>query len=303
MMNAEMIKLVDHILKYDAAKRDITAEAAVVEYGNGGFRFDDKPIRVTHTALRQLCALAGIPPDFFAERMTPAERSVIFNRLIMQVGETDRLFRFHNDLLYGVVSPRYKKLDNVLLIDILQSAEDSGLGLRPVRADLHPDHSKVRLVPDIPRVGELAPMIEFTNSENGLGSLQVYAGVYRWFCTNGLMVPVSDITRARWMHLGNRDIQLPDLYTVLNRSLEFIEKMDRARTQYLSATRKERLLTRISRDLGQKAAERVVRTANREYNSGRTRFDLVNAVTRAAQGFPREQQSTIERYASTLLAA
>ena len=231
-MNTEMIKLVNQIQAYDAAKRDVTAEASAVEYGNGGFRFDDKPMRVTHTALRQLCALAGIPPDFFSERMTPAERSALFNRLILETGNTERLFRFHgNDLLYGVVSPRYKKLDNVILLDVLQSAQDSGLGLRPVRADLHPDHTKVRLVPDIPRVGELAPMIEFTNSENGLGSLQVFAGVYRWVCTNGLMVPVSDITRARWMHLGNRDIQLPDLYTVLNRSLEFIEKMDRARTQ------------------------------------------------------------------------
>ena len=302
-MNTEMIKLVNQIQKYDAAKRDVAAEAAVVEYGNGQFRFDDEPIRVTRTALRQLCGLAGIPADFFTEKMTPAERSVIFNRLIAQVGETDRLFRFSNDLMYGVVSPRYKKLDNIMLLEILQSAEDSGLGLRPVRADLHPDHSKIRLVPNVPRVGELAPMIEFINSENGLGSLQVFAGVYRWVCTNGLMVPVCDITRSGWLHLGNRDIDLPDLHVVLNRSIQFIGKMDRARTQYLPLSARERLLTRISGALGQKAADRIVRTANREYHCGRTRFDLVNAVTRAAQGFPREQQTHIERYASSLLAA
>jgi len=302
-MNDQLEKLFGMIRNYDAAKRDVAAEAAALEYGDNAFRFHGAPIRMTPTATRQALGLCGIPADFFTDRLTPAERSVIFNRLILDQDGTERLFRFHNDLLYGVVSPRYKKLDNVILLDVLQSAQDSGLGLRPVIATLHPDHTKVRLVPDIPRVGELAPMIEFTNSENGNGSLQVWAGVYRWVCANGMMVPVSDITRARWMHLGNRDIQLPDLYTVLNRSLEFIGKMDRARGQYLSATRKERLLTRISRDLGQKAADRIVRTANRDYHGGRTRFDLVNAVTRAAQSFNPAQQSDMERYAATLLAA
>ena len=46
-----------------------------------------------------------------------------------------------------------------------------------------------------------------------------------------------------------------------------------------------------------------MRTANRDYHGGRTRFDLVNAVTRAAQSFNPAQQSDMERYAATLLAA
>ncbi|HOP08418.1 MAG TPA: DUF932 domain-containing protein [candidate division Zixibacteria bacterium] len=302
-MNHTMGRLIEQLKSNDAAKHDEVAQATAVVYGNGTFYFDNKPIRVTGTAAKQLCAQCGIPADFWLERLTPVERAITFNRLNRLQGDTERMFRFSRDVLYGVVSPRYKKLDNILLLDILQSAQDSGVGLKPVKHTLSFDHTKVKLVPTTARVGELAPMIEFTNSENGNGSMQLWAGVFRWVCSNGMMVPVGDTIKSRWMHLGNNDIRLPDIGIVLNRSHEFLERMDRARSRYLTARDKSRIITDVASALGHTAADRVVLAANREYHGGRTLFDAVNAITRAAQSFPPQKESDMERYASTLLAA
>ncbi len=299
----KMEGLIQQLKANDAAKHDEHATTGDIIYGNGSFYFRNKPVRVTGTAIKQLCVQCGIPTDFWRERLTPVERAIIFNRLSREQGETERLYRFHDNTLYGVVSPRYKKLDNIMLLDILQSAQDSGIGLMPVNYTLSFDLTKVKLVPTSAQVGELAPMIEFTNSENGQGSLQVHAGVYRWICSNGMMVPVGDIMRSRWMHLGNNEIQLPDLNTVLNRSHEYLERMDRARSRYLTAGDKAEIITGVASAMGHTAADRVVRSANREYHGGRTLFDAVNSITRAAQAFQPQKQSDMERYASTLLAA
>lgn len=299
----KMTRLIEQLKTNDAAKHDEFGTTGDVVYGNGTFYFRNKPVRVTGTAVKQLCVQLGIPTDFWRERLTPVERAIVFNRINREHGETERMFRFANNVLYGVVSPRYKKLDNIMLLDILESAQDSGIGLMPVKHTLSFDHSKIKLVPTTARVGELAPMIEFTNSENGNGSMQLFAGVFRWVCSNGMMVTAGDTIKSRWMHLGSNDIRLPDIGVVLNRSHEYLERMDRARSRYLSSADKSRIIRDVASAQGHTAADRVVRAANREYHGGRTMFDAVNAITRAAQSFPPQKETDMERYASTLLAA
>ncbi len=299
-----MNRFIQHLTAYDARKRDEVAPACVISYNYGRFSYKGKPVRVTETALRQLCNGCGIPTDFWSNRLNVMERTPIFNRLVQDQGNVERLFRFHgDDELYGVLSPRYRRLDNILALEIMQAADDAGIGLKPVKYRLDPDHTKIRLVPVGSRVGELVPMIEVINSENGQSSLQLYAGVHKWSCENGLMIPVSDITRSRWFHIGNSDIALPDVGIVLNRSEQYVDMLNDARSRYLNPEDKERILMDIAGALGHTVAERVVDAANREYHGGRTMFDVVNATTRAAQSFRPEQQSAVERYAGHLLAA
>jgi len=302
-VHVKTANLIEKLKAYDARKRDVLARSGEVVYTNSQFRFRGQPIRATGTAVKQLCLQCGIPVDFWRDKLTSAERALVFNRINRERGDTERLFRFSRDTLYGVVSPKYKKLDNIMLAEIVQSAQDSGIGLMPVKSRLNFDHTKIKLVPTSARVGELAKMVEFTNSENGQGSMQIHAGVYRWICENGLMVPVGDVIRSRWLHLGVNDIKLPDIGVVLNHSEEFLGRMERARTRYLNPGDKSEIITGVAGALGHTAANRVVEVANRDYNSGRSLFDVVNAVTHAAQSFPPQKQTDMERYASTLLAA
>jgi len=105
------------------------------------------------------------------------------------------------------------------------------------------------------------------------------------------------------MHLGSSDIHLPDIGVVLNRSHEYLERMDRARSRYLTSADKSGIITGVANALGHTAADRVVAVANTEYNCGRSLFDVINSITRAAQSFPPQKETDMERYASTLLAA
>jgi hypothetical protein len=304
-MNDKTSNLIERLRTYDGAKHDEVAPQGAVAYNFDEFTFKGLPIRTTETAEKQLCAACNIPFEFFQHRLNRHERTSIFNRLTMEQADTERMYRFHHDELYGVTSTRYRKLDNIRVLDILQAADDSGIGLKPVRYNFKPDHTRVVLVPDKANVGELTPSITITNSENGLASLTLWSGVYRFKCSNGLLVPVGDIAHNRWMHIGNSDISLPDIGVVLNRSMEYVEMLYESRSQYLSVRDKTDIVTKVAGALGQKVAEKFVDVANCEYHSGRTLFDTVNAITRTAQSlsFKPQQQTEIERYAATLLAA
>ena len=252
------------------------------------------------TATRQLLGIFGIPADFFLNTMTWIERQLVLKRLIDDSGDARRMFRFAGDTLYGVVSERYSVLDNIVISDILETG--AGPELEPAVVRLDPDHTKVRLIPAGSRERDIVPMIEFTNSECGLGSLQVWAGVFRILCSNGLMAPISE-TRTRFVHRGSGNFQVPDLHTVFNVSGEYVARMEAAKTEYLGAGDKARILNELAGVLTNRVAARVAEVANRDYRGGDTLHNTVNAITHAAQLYPPQQQSAIEQYASRLLAA
>ena len=304
MVKDEILRLVEMLDEYEVGKRDVVAGADVLFLSNDRFFFMGKPVNVTDTAMNQMTELCGIPRDFFYSVLNPVERSLIFNRLINERSAApDRLFRFKGNTLYGVLSNKYRKLDNSLLKNALRKAKYIGLDLVPVKVILDPDHTKIRLVPSEMILGELSPMIEFTNSENGLGSMRFWGGVFRKICENGLIVAVGDEANMRWPHLGLGDFIVPDLAHILNRSMEYVFLLDRAKTRYLDTEKKAGVLAGVGGAFGPEAAEKVVESANREYHGGRTLFDLINSITRAAQAFPPKTQTAIERHAAELLAA
>lgn len=302
-MNEKTLKLIEDMNAYDAVKWDEVAPASDVRYSALAFWFKGHYIQTTDTAIRQLCALNGIPSHFFMERLKNDERTAIFNRLNREHGDTEHMFRFSGDTLYGIVGPRYRRIDNSRILSVIEAAADAGLPLMPVKHTLDPDHTRVVLVPERAQVGELTPSITITNSENGLASLTMWAGVYRWACTNGLMVPVGDVTRSRWFHIGNAGITLPDIGIVLNRSMQYVGMLHEARRRYLHTGMKEEIVERVAGALGQQIAETFSNVANTEYRGAPTLFHAVNALTRTAQSFRPVQQTEIEHYAATLLAA
>lgn len=304
MAKDEILRLVEMLDEYEVGKRDVVAGADVLFLSNDRYYFMGNPVNVTDTAMNQMTELCGIPGNFFHGVLNPVERSLIFNRLIHERSAgPERLFRFKGNTLYGVLSNKYQRLDNTLLKDAIREADNIGLDLIPVKVILDPDHTKIRLVPSKMILGELSPMIEFTNSENGLGAMRFWGGVFRKICENGLIVAVGDETNMRWPHLGLGDFIVPDLAHILNRSMEYVVLLDRAKSRYLDVEKKTETLAGVARMFGPETAEKVVESANREYHGGRTLFDLVNSITRAAQAFPPRTQTAIERHAAELLAA
>jgi hypothetical protein len=294
-------KLIKSIRNLAYKQEDVIAPGHAIQKEGESYVFQGNPIRLTPTALRQLCTIAKMPADFFIHRLTTEEQMSIFNRIFKGM-ETEFMFRLTGKTLYGVVSTRYCIMDNVALIDILREADGMGLGLKPVKCMLNPDHTKIRLVSEQARVGELTPMIEFNNSQNGLGSLVLWAGVWRYACSNGLLVPVN-ATRSRWIHYGHGALEMPDIVSVLNVSKRYTRRLDSCRSRYLSAEDKVALITGVSQRFSSRIVERIISVANKEHHGCRTRFDYINALTRAAQSFAPVQQTEIECYAHTLLKA
>ncbi|MFA6448810.1 MAG: DUF932 domain-containing protein [bacterium] len=301
-MGKPISRLIKKLREYDEKKLDEIQIGSSIQMAADTFVFMDKPIKVSGTALKQLCTIGRIPSDFFINRLKREEQAMIFNRLFSGLSETRYMFRFSQDTLYGIVSPSYTKLDNVLLIDILKDAANTGLDLVPVKSLIHPDHTKVRLVPEGMKANELVPMVEFTNSENGMGSLRVWAGVFRVVCGNGLLSEVIS-SKSRWIHYGSGKIQMPDYEIILNQSIEYVARMEAAKSIYLSASDKTEMILRLSGALGPTVADKVVDVANGQYRGALTLFDAINSVTQAAKSFSAQKQSETELFSSTLLAA
>lgn len=267
-----------------------------------GLTIDGAPVKTTPTAIRHLCQLAKIPPDFFVNRMTSDEQSTVFNRLYGELGGVEKLYRVSGNTLYAVVSNRYVPRDNILLVDILRQAAESALKLKPVKSYIHPDFTKIRLIPSDAKANDLIPMIEFTNSEVGYGSLRILAGSYRLECTNGLITEIHS-SRARWIHIGKGDVSVPDLGAVFTQATELTAAFNRTKRVYLDAGRKSEILLGVSNALGPKVAEVVVKIANESYNGGRTLADIVNSITEAAQLYQPAAQTEIEKHAARIVVS
>lgn len=297
---ADSIKnLVKRIQRYDKKKHDEIRPVSTIQLHDRQYLFAEEPIDVTPTAIRQLCTVGRIPADFFINRLTAKEKESVFNRLFSEMRQ-DMMFRFSSDTLYGVTSAKYSVLDNIVLVDILREIRSAGHNLVPVKSILQPDHTKVRLIAEDVRVNGLTPMIEFTNSENGLGSLRLWAGVFRLICENGMIAGVSE-TRSSWRHIGNHDLELPDFSKVLNISTVYAEMLNDSKRLYLSASDKQHLLIKIKQGLGHVVADDFVTTVNEQYRGGETMYDTINGLTESAQHFSPEISTKVESFASKLL--
>lgn len=300
-MSDSVSNLVRRIRNYNKNKADEVLPASAIRTEEGSFFLQDKKITVTKTALRQLLWFAKVPVDFFLSRLTEEEQGPIFNRLYQGMKDKELMFRLSSNTLYGITSSSYRTLDNVIIVDLIREVISTGVKLHAESSVLDPDFTKIRLTKVNGKVGELTPMIEFTNSENGLSSLRVWAGVFRISCSNGLLVPIHDV-RCKWMHFGGSSkIKMPDVAGLINVSQDYTRLLDYSRTVYLSASRKATLLENIAQHLTVTVAESVVETVNKMYDGGRTLFDLVNAVTQTAQQYEPLQQTEIEKFASNLL--
>lgn len=300
-------------------KIEVSGNLANTHLENGKLIIEDENVTIdmmTPTALKQIWKSAGVnagTAEFIAERLTNEEQSALYAREISGKIDANRMFRTitrqdGQRALYGVVSDQYRIMDNDVVINLLRN---SGLNMVMV-AGTEPrgyDHNKFRLVPEFfapLSKGMHIPMLEITNSESGLGALSFFSGAYTLKCTNGMMILESG-NQTRQIHLGTKEIQFPDLSTILNKSEEKVEMLYQAGTRYLNNGDKVHILNFAKdRGLSHSDIDAMVVTANTEYNNGRTLEDVIGAFTQSAQRFAvvdTQKRTQIERVAGDVLTA
>ena len=261
----------------------------------------------------------SVPWHFFLNGMTSEQRKSIFDRLSKDRTENN-LIRCDADTLYGVVSPKYKPIDHDTIIPVLEGASTPIVSVSGSYVGY--DHGKFRFIRESDSNNVLAstgahggfrtlnnkhvPLIEFNNSENGLGSWQIRVGVYTFICRNGLIVGVK-LFDKKIVHLGTQKVQVPDIDRLWDIAEGYVENLYAAESKRITQEKKiEILLTANKNGMTQEMLDRVVVVANREYEGANTVGGVVHAFTRAAQYYRGDdiaKRTQMEVYAGGLLLA
>lgn len=311
-------ELFDRLYDDDLGKWDETRSLNDLSMSGGSLVISPRdaerpPLRVNQWATSQLCQQLGIPTSYF--RRCPSElQDVQVNHWLKETrareavddrrrsnGPTHWLIRGKGDLVRGILSERYSRLDNVDLIPVLEpylfdgyviesfSVTEVSFHLRLIRPD-----SK-RLI----RVGDEAMAgLHISNSEVGLRALTVDSVVYRLVCTNGLILTVNGKSHLHQRHVGISERGLADRFqgavtsalTSAQGGLDAFEA-----SVMIPVEDPETAIAQIAdrNELSDEFAKLVSAHLRAEPTSVQmTRFGLVNALTSAAQ----TRESPDERY-------
>jgi hypothetical protein len=103
------------------------------------------------------------------------------------------------------MSSRYVHINTRQVLNVLaeEGFEVAGvMSVRPRAADpLYARHAVDLRHPDMPKLGDGVPRIVFSNSHDGSARASVMAGVFRFVCTNGMVVG-STYANERVVHAG-----------------------------------------------------------------------------------------------------
>lgn len=112
------------------------------------------------------------------------------------------------------MSPRYVHINSYEVLDLMQQegfvvASGTSTKVRPGREPLYAKHQVDLRLPNAPVVDGAVPRILFTNSHDGSTSAKFMMGVYRFICSNGLVIG-STYAREVARHSGEQAAQLID---------------------------------------------------------------------------------------------
>lgn len=84
-------------------------------------------------------------------------------------------------------------------------------------------------------VGDIVPEIVLKNSHNGLSSFQIMAGLFRFVCTNGMVVADSLFATHRIKHIGYKDQDVIDAtFNVISTTPQIMNRVEQFKTITLS---------------------------------------------------------------------
>lgn len=198
------------------------------------------------------------------------------------------LLRKWDNRIEGVVSNRYGIFDDKEVVDILskspylQNSEEIWFNETPFYFHtrfISPNH--LRLDGDD---SDLSMAVFVDNSMAGNGSFRVRFGLYRWACTNGCISGLKSFEIVKQIHKSGvqfaRDlnaalVEVPRYEEML---MDMAKKMSTTRSSIYGMT-EEQALAYISKRL--LASDKISKDVLEKYNSygGRTKWDLVNAIT------------------------
>lgn len=284
---------------------------------DGNWRFDEAWGKLSRHALTQLCArlplpTGGVAPASYLARCPNFLAAANLNHWLARSKEIERLVLVRTrqngapDLgVRAILSDRYAVVDHLPLLETLEhllpqqglslggwSLDDEQLTLRIVADADHPASLQDPL-----RIG-----LHVSNSEIGRGCISLTALITRLVCSNGLVVKVADLGGLHRRHVGRTGENLQEIVhgalpQVLAEADQAVQRFTRLREQpapqplapFLERTAK-------AAELPDEHLPRLISVLE-----GETLYDVINAFTRVAQGFPVAERVRLETAMSRFL--
>ena len=255
------------------------------------------------TAQREISNRLGVPYSYL--RKCPEDvQAYNLNHWIEKEKNDELFFRFDDDEVRAVFTPRYVPVDNV---SVMERLDDLGFA-HDAKAQCFVDDGFMMLnIPDaggeFTLVGQdkMRPGISIGNSEVGIASLSISAFILRLVCTNGL-ISKTDMTSAyRHVSTGILD-KFPDVMASL--SGEIVNQKRHLRYSLESKVdNPESTMMAFNRQFQLNQTERDAVEWGWIFEAGDTMFSVVNAYTKAAQydGLTADSVHRLQRVGGSVL--
>lgn len=291
-----------------------TDGAFAIEDRESGKRYSLSDVAMAHATtkfsrigLHAGRVLAVDAPDILCEILTRG-----INRVATDKPDKQYLIRTRGDQIRAILSDQYAIIDHLWYLDVLQRAlPECAIS----HVNTNGDNLRVNmLIPDQMREetdSQYGAGISGFNSEIGAGSRSSMPFLFRYICANGLIMGKQELERERTIHKGNVDLseleiqirenlsaQIPILETGHNRMMgtRNVSTDIPARDVLAGA------ILETERQIGRPEADAMILAYAIEQSESRTTgFDVIQSVTRAAQGFESSKQETAERFAGDML--
>lgn len=278
---------------------DTGALVLLEENGAGASRY-----AFSDLAEGQMCQRLGIPAPYY--RRLPGEmKAVVANHDIRRLADQSFLLRGKGEWLRAFLSAEYVAYNNSQISETVEGLLANGNGALSIKAFvLEETHMFLKIISEEiaePQAGLKAGIV-IGNSEVGLGSVSVEPFVFRKPCTNDLIVLQEKSFRHAHIHLTAHELNcrmgeaIGDAFRVASDIMDaFLKTHQDPVPDPVEVVRK----LAEGRQLSQKFTDQVVSGYLAEPEA--TRFGVINAFTRAAQGLAPLQRIEMERFAGTLL--
>jgi len=313
----------------DELKWDLLLDKEEMRWGEGKLcssRLDrglyPKGLTPTPWATSQMCNRLSIPTAYFKRCPTWLQDAQAnhFLHKESEKGQSGRtqsqyrqsstgerwLLRAKGDVLRGVLSDRYAKLNNADALCTLRPLVEDRFEVQWLALTEESFHLRLtdpRLSRDILPGDRVMAGIHLANSEVGKRSVTVDAMVFRLVCQNGLIRLVKGKSLLHQRHVGLTPAHLQAglgraIEDALIQSAGFMERMSWATKEPLGEIEKTLEALPFSQSLRETVKASLLAEPKGQQE---TLYGLVNALTFTAQGLEPDERYALEAMAGTLL--
>ena len=241
----DIVALAQEIARRAEAKRDFVVATPAVKMvtfdtdspkGPVGLEFGDEAVNVNKVAHGQLASMLGIPAKYY-DRMLVEAPGLLTNNVnewfakypVTKDGPAKKMIRTLDNTARAVMSDRYRPLENEELAEAVFPVLND-LGVEIMSSDITDTRFYIkavdrRITKDIPvgkRLGDashtffdtLSPAITISNSEVGMGALNVKTSIFTKVCTN--LATIEKAGSIRQYHIGGKHDIGEEVYALLS---------------------------------------------------------------------------------------